>query len=229
MKPSLLAVVIVAACTPSPDDVVVSLSPEVISSLDGTVAVHAEVFAQRQPSRSQKVSVSIDYTDRNGMAHAIAPVEGTTDARGAFDTTLTGLIWDGSGTITVTEGKLTGLATFSVLDRTPPKVTIAPPTNNSVHVNMDATIQVHVSDEIGISQVTFEATGLPAGGGGGGGGGFRQRSTVVASGTTDAMVAFDLPVPDFATLGSTITMYALAADLSGNEAAATPVMVMVVP
>ena len=76
---------------------------------------------------------------------------------------------------------------------------------------------VHAKDEIGISQVFFEATA-----------GNRDRSTVIASGSIDTTVGFDYKVENVS-IGSTVTLFALAADLSGNQAAAQPVMVTVVP
>ena len=217
-----------AACTAGTNDVVVQLAPQVVSSLDGTLGVHAIVLADRTPVPKEPVEVSIQYTDRNGTAHTIAPVDGMTDKAGAFDTTLTGLSWDGTGTVTVavmdgTKPLMIGTepvaanATFAVLDRTPPKVTILPPPNNQVRINATTTIQVHATDEIGISQVQLETDGNQA----------RQRDALVATGAPDTTVGFDLQVGDTATVGSTITLYALAADMSGNEAAAVPVMVTV--
>ncbi len=204
-------------CAASTNDVLVTVAPEVISSLDGTTAVHAIVLADRDPVAKKPVAITVDYTDRNGTAHAIAEVDGTTDEKGSFDATLTGLMWDGTGTVTVavTGTKLTGDATFAVLDRTPPKATILPPA--TARIGTDVTAMVHATDEIGVSQVTFETdSGMT-----------RGRSTIIASGSTDATIAFDFTIPDTATVGSTITLYALAADLSGNEGAAQPVTVTV--
>jgi hypothetical protein len=224
MKLTLLscaALAPVLACTPPPDDVLVQLAPEVISSIDGTLGVHAVVLGERTPMPSEQVQVSVTYTDRNGAAHMIAPIDGTTDKQGAFDATISGLTWDGTGTISVSVpavAMLSGSATFAVLDRTPPKVTITPPAAVLV-AGTDATIQVHVTDEIGVSQVFFETSVLNQQGN-------RQRSSVVSSGATDATVSFDIAVPDTAA-GTTLTLYALAADLSGNEGAAQPIMVHV--
>lgn len=232
-----LALLFVTGCTAGTNDVVVNLAPEVISSIDGTLAVHAIVLADRTPAAGENVEISVDYKDRNGTPHAITAVDGVTDESGAVDATLTGLTWDGIGTVKATVltgaagsapmmigGKpLEAEATFAVLDRTPPVVSIIAPTGNQVHRAADNTIVVHVTDEIGVSQVYFETSGN-----GGNGNGTRERSTVVASGSSDAKVSFDLQVPDTAVLGSTITLYALAADLSNNEAAAAPVVVTVV-
>lgn len=231
---SLALCLFATACTAGTDDVLVTLAPDVISSIDGSLSVHAVVLADRAPAAGEHVQISVAYEDRNGTPHAIAPVDGVTDDSGAFDATLTGLSWDGTGTVKVgvtsgeagsaalmVDGKpLEATATFAVLDRTPPVVSITPPANNQVKRG-DNTIKVHVTDEIGTSQVFFESTGQN-------GNNNRERSTVVASGSTDAMVEFNVQVNDTATVGSTITLYALAADLSGNEAAAMPVTVTVV-
>jgi len=204
---------------------VVQLAPEVISSIDGTLSVHALALNDRDPiSKGKAIDLTVAYTDRNGTAHMIAPISGTTDERGAFDAKFAGLTWDGTGTVTasVLGGKATGEATFAVLDRTPPKLTIIPPANNQVRVNMTTTINVHVTDEIGVSEVFLESSAA-----GGGGNGNRQRSTIVASGSTDVMVPFDYQFND-TQVGQMVTLYALGTDLSGNQAAAPSITVMVV-
>ncbi|HEU4730716.1 MAG TPA: hypothetical protein VFT22_22630 [Kofleriaceae bacterium] len=216
----MLGVTALIGCVGDPNDISVQLSPDVISSIDGTLAVHALVLADRDPvAKGKTVDLAIQYTDRNGTVHMIAPISGPTDERGALDATFSGLTWDGTGTVTATSGKATGEATFAVLDRTPPKVAIVPPANNSVHANADQTINVHVTDEIGVSEAILE-TSLNGGG--------RQRTTIVASGSTDVTIPFQVNFND-AAVGQTVTVYALAGDLSGNEAAATPIMVMVTP
>ena len=219
-KLCLLAFVPLVACAADTDSIVIQLAPEVISSIDGTLGVHATVLAEREPVAGEALDVTVEYTDRNGTPHDIAPVSGKTNDNGAFDATLTGMTWDGIGTVKVAvPGGPEGTATFAVLDRTPPKVTITPPANNSVRVGQDVTIQVHVTDEIGVSQVWFEWNGQFA----------RERSSVVASGSTDAMLGFDFQVPDTAAPGTMLMLYALAGDLSGNQAAAQPVTVTVAP
>ena len=216
----LLGLLPLVACATNTNDVLVQLAPDVVSSLDGTVTVHSIAFGDRDPKENQALTVSVAYTDRNGTAHMIAPVSGTTDKNGAFDTVLTGLSWDGTGTVTVAAGTITGAATFAVLDRTPPKVTIVPPAGNVVHINMNTAIQVHATDEIGVSAIYFDTNRN------GGGGGNGQRE-LLASGATDTMLSFDFQVGGSATVGQMITLYALAADLSGNEAAAMPITVTV--
>jgi hypothetical protein len=212
------------ACTPDTNDVSVRLAPEVISSIDGTLSVSALVLADRQPAESETVDITVVYTDRNGTPHDVAPASGTTDAKGTFEATLTGLTWDGTGTVTATvAGGPTGTATFAVLDRTPPKVSITAPNASSIRAGNDVTVEVRITDEIGVSQVYFEWSGQFGNQFG------RERASVVASGSTDATVRFDLQIPDGAGVGTMITLYALGADLSGNQAAAQPVTVTVVP
>lgn len=224
MQLRFTALAVLVACTPDTNDVSVRLAPEIISSIDGTLSVTALVLADRQPAESETVDITVAYTDRNGTAHDIAPATGTTDAKGTFEATLVGLTWDGTGTVTATvAGGPVGTATFAVLDRTPPKVTITPPTANMVRAGNDVTVEVKISDEIGVSQVYFEWAGQFGNQFG------RERSSVVASGSTDATVKFDVAIPDFAQVGTTVTLYALGADLSGNQAAAQPVTVTVVP
>lgn len=226
MQLRLFALVPLVGCAADANDVIVTLQPDVISSQDGTLSVNATVLGDNAPKESQAVTFTIDYTDRNGTAHTIAPFDGKTDKSGSVDATFQGLTWDGTGTVTVQVGTKgpSGAATFAVLDRTPPKATIMPPT--AVRVNTDVTVQVHVTDEIGISQVWFESSAIQNGGGGNNGG-VRQRSTVVASGSTDTMLSFDVQISDTATVGQMVTFYALAEDLSGNQAAAAPVTVTV--
>jgi hypothetical protein len=206
------------ACTSDPNDVVVQLAPEVISSLDGTLSVHTIVLGDRDPLPDTTIDVTVAYTDRNGTAHDIAPATGKTDQSGAFDATLTGLTWDGSGTVTATVGSLTGTATFAVLDRTPPKLEIMPPAQ--VRQGTDVRVSVHITDEIGTSQVFFDTSTTFNGQFGN-----RDRATIT-SGATDTTVQFDMQVPD-ATAGQMVTLYALGEDLSGNQAAAMPVTVTV--
>lgn len=219
MQLRLLLCVPLVACTNAADSVVVQLAPEVISSIDGTVSVHAIVLAEREPVPEEPVEVSITYTDRNGMDHAIAPITGSTDQKGAFDATFEGLIWDGIGEVKVTVpgGGPEAAATFSVLDRTPPKVTIQAPANNQVRAGQDTNISVKATDEIGVSQVYLEWSG----------GQRRDRSGIIATGAGDVTLTFDFQAPDAP--GTTLTLYALAEDLSGNQGVAMPITVNVVP
>jgi hypothetical protein len=199
----------------------------VISSLNGRTTVAAILSADRTPLAKVAVKATIKYTDRNGLDHAIMPIDGKTDERGVFEADVTGLTWDGTGTITVAySDKVTGSADFAVLDRTPPKITILPPTtDNHVGPGLPLDISVHVTDEIGVSQVTLDDTGLNGNGNGNGNGG--TRTQLLASGTGDATVVFHYTVPQNAT--GTVQLYALASDLSGNLAAATAVTLTIDP
>ena len=228
--PSRLASILVVlapltACT-SPNDIIVDLAPNVVSSIDGSLSVRAIAVADSDPTSGETITLTVDYTDRNGAAHVVDAIKGKTDAAGVLEATFTGLSWDGAGTVTATLGsnaKVTGTATFSVLDRTPPTVTIMPPANNQVRAQQDTTIAIHVKDEIGISQVSFQTDFSNNGGGNNNN---NNRGRLVASGTTDTTINFTLTAGQQT---GTVTLYALAADLSGNQAAAAPIVVTVVP
>jgi DNA-binding beta-propeller fold protein YncE len=217
-----LAVAAVAGCA-SPDGVLVELNPAVVSSLDGATSVRAMVVADSTPLVDQPVTVTVAYTDRLGRSHDIAPIDGRTDAAGRFEAPLAGFDWDGSGTVTVSatdEAGVAGEAAFIVLDRTPPQVEILPPTTDlRVGPGLPLDVQVRVQDEIGVSQVVIEAAGSLD----------RQRSTVIASGSGDATLTFRFDVPDNAAAGPTVTLYALATDLSGNRGTASAVVLTVDP
>ncbi len=221
------------ACSdPDPDAVLIELAPEVVSSNDGTLHVRALVAGERAPLSGQAVTVAVAYTDRNGMDHAVDGSTGTTDDNGRFEAVLTGLDWEGTGTVTVQavdgagaalmngDAAVQGVATFAVLDRTPPTVKIiSPTTDNRVGPGLPIEVEVEVSDEIGVSEVFLEASGDLD----------KLRSTVVASGATSATVRFEFDIPDNARPGPTITLYALAGDLSNNQAAAEPLVLTVDP
>jgi DNA-binding beta-propeller fold protein YncE len=224
-------VVSVGCADPTANAVLIEVAPSIVSSLDGTATAQIMVVADQTPMADESVRVSVAYEDRNGVVHEVPAVTGTTNDRGAFDARLEGLTWEGTGTVTaeVMDGDAVAMAggapiaasaTFSVLDRTPPTVTILPPTSD-LHVGqgLPLIVEVHVQDEIGISEVFLEAAGELE----------RLRSTVVASGSGDSTLAFRLDIPNNALPGPTITLYALAADLSGNLSAAEPVVLTVDP
>ncbi len=231
--PASALVLLAFGCSdPSPNEVLIELAPEVVSSIDGTLHVRAMAIGDRTPLAGEQMRLTVAYTDRNGTDHAITGAEGKTDDRGAFEAAVAGLEWEGTGTVTaaVVDGAgapvmagglaVEGAATFAVLDRTPPTVEILPPTtDNHVGPGLPLEIQIHVTDEIGTSQVIFEAAGELE----------TTRSSVIASGSTDSTVTFRVRIPDGALAGPTITLYALATDLSGNQAAAAPVVLTVDP
>ncbi|MCE9577424.1 MAG: hypothetical protein K8W52_30020 [Deltaproteobacteria bacterium] len=214
----------------------IELAPQLVSSIDGTVTVHAIALAERAPAPTEPIELTVTYQDRNGADHAIAAVDGTTDDAGAFTATIGGLTWDGTGTITATllsgaagsppqmvgDQPIAASATFAVLDRTPPVVAITAP--GPLTAGQDYQIAVHVTDEIGVSEVFFEDSGWPNNNNGNGG---RQRATVIASGEADTTLMFRFTVPGQTPSGTTNTLYALASDLSGNQAAAAAITVTV--
>lgn len=217
----LALVIATTACSSTPNTVEVALAPSVISSLDGRTTITALVAEDTTPIADHDVHVTIDYVDRNGTPHAIDPIDGTTNERGVFTATLEGLAWDGTGTITVDAGDATGAATFGVLDRTPPKVTILSPTTDMrVGPGLPLDIQVHVTDEIGVGQVILDTTGDFGNG---------RRSTTLVSGTLDGTVTFRLDVPADAPAGPNQELFALATDLSGNSAVAAPLTLTIDP
>jgi len=214
-------VCVLAACAGDVDAVQVDLAPSLISSLDGSTSVAALVASGTTPLSGEAVRVTVEYIDRNGTPHDVPEVDGKTNERGVFETPLTGLAWDGIGTVTVESGGVTGTATFTVLDRTPPVVEILPPTTDMrIGPGLPLEVAVKVTDEIGISQVILDSNGTINNG---------SRETVVASGSQDTTVTFRMAVPINAGSGPTVTLYALASDLSGNIAVATPLTLTVDP
>lgn len=209
---------LLAACGADTNAISIELAPDVISSLDGTLALQVTAFADREPAEGETIDITVAYTDRNGTAHNIPGTQGVTNASGTFETVLEGFTFDGTGSVTaaITGVAVDASATFAVLDRTPPTAEILPE-STTIQRGNGLGIDVHVTDEIGVSQVFFEST--VSGG----------RSTVIASGATDDTLQFFIGVNDGVPIGTVITIHALAADLSGNQAAAAPVTVTVVP
>lgn len=223
MKPCLLSSLplVLVACAGPADTVEVALAPAVVSSLDGRTTVSAIVADGAVPLSDEAVRITVDYVDRNGTPHPVEPIEGATDERGVFRATLEGLIWDGTGIVTVTSGGLVGEAAFGVLDRTPPSVTIlSPTTDNRVGPGLPVDIQLHITDEIGVGQVVLDTSD---------GFGNNGRSSTIVSGAHDTTVTFRIDVPGGAQAGAELHFYALATDLSGNSAAATPITLTVDP
>ncbi len=213
-SPYLALGVIAISCAGDPTAVEVQLSPSVISSLDGTTSVAALIRDLDQPLADIVARATVSYTDRNGVPHEIEPVDGTSDDRGVFHADLSGLSFDGTGVVTVeATGGISGSASFSVLDRTPPQVVIDAPSAGAVGPGLPLDVRVHATDEIGISELTFSEDQLGS------------RTTIVASGQRDVMQTFRTQVPD----QPTIDLHALAIDLSGNIAVATTVTLTIDP
>jgi hypothetical protein len=218
----LVSLLALAACAGDPTAIQIELSPSVISSLDGSTTVSAIISDDSMTPLADVVArITVDYVDRNGTVHDIAPIDVRTDDRGVIHARLEGLLWDGTGTVTVeTTAQVADSATFSVLDRTPPKIEILPPTvDGLVGPGLPLDVQIHVTDEIGVSQVTLDGNDTI----------FGTRTTVVASGSLDSTLTFRTNVPADASPGPTIRLNALATDLSGNIAAAAVVTLTVDP
>lgn len=215
------------------DAVLVELAPNVVSSAEGSLHVRARVFDASAPLVGWTVRIQISYVDRNGGVRTFAGPTGETDRTGALEHIFEGLYWEGSGTVTAevldelgqpyigrNDVAVRGEATFSVLDRSPPVITIqGVGADNKVGPGLPIDVPVTVSDEIGVSQVFFEAFGEAN----------TFDSTLIASGSTGATVTFSFDVPGGALSGPTITLYAMAEDLSGNRSAAVPVVLTVDP
>ena len=221
MRRSSLALLgLSVGCVGDPSNVIVELSPSVISSLDGTTTVSAIVTDGKTPLEDVGVHLSVTYEDRNGVPHAVDPVDGSTDARGVFHATLVGLTFDGAGTVIVETSGVDGAASFAVLDRTPPKVEILPPTtDNRVGPGLPLDIQVRITDEIGVSKVTLDGTGAIQ----------NARTTIVTSGAAETTLTFRTSIEAGAAPGPTIELHALARDLSGNVGVAPPLTLTVDP
>ncbi len=216
MRTAIAIGLCLSACTADPTAVQVELAPSLISSIDGTTAVSALVSADTTPLADTVVRMSVTYQDRNGTAHALNDVDGRTDDRGVFHATLEGLLFDGIGTVVIDTGSITGDATFVVLDRTPPKVEILPPTTDGkVGPGLPIDVQVRVTDEIGVANVTLDGISLQA------------RSTVISTGAAETTLTFRTSVSANAQNNSTIELHALATDLSGNIGVAAAVTLTV--
>jgi hypothetical protein len=222
----LIAVTPLVGCA-STNEIVVELSPDVISSLDGTVHVRATAFSGQDVHGGDSITFTVAYTDRNGVDHPVDSIKATAKDSGVAEATFTGLTWDGTGTVTAEvkkDGKtIDGTATFAVLDRSPPVVTIMPPA--MIRINMQVAIPVHITDEIGISSASCDTSGNGGGGNNGCRGGGR---TTFSAGQHDVTLMFDYQAND-TQVGQMITFYAIASDLSGNLGVATPVVATIIP
>jgi len=208
-----------SACAGDPTGVDVVLSPSVISSLDGTTTVSALLHDDVQPIADVSARATIEYVDRNGTPHELDAIDGRSDERGVFAAQFSGLTFDGTGTITVeASGGAIGTATFTVIDRTPPVVEILPPTADlKVGPGLPLEVDVHITDEIGVAEVTFATDALGG------------RTTVVASGALDTTIRFRTQISANAAPGPNVDLHALAGDLSGNLATADTVTLTVDP
>jgi hypothetical protein len=232
----LAAALFAIGCNPSPNRIELALAPDLISSEIGTIGAAATVFVDKSTTPGWNVEFDVAYNDRNGMKRPIAAISSSSNSAGEAKASFTGLLFEGSGTVTAkvlnSQGSpvvddqsnpVQASATFGVLDQTPPKVTITSPANGAhLAANTPFTITVHATDEIGISQI-FTQTIAANGNGNGGNGGNGSR---IASGAVDVTVNVNADTGNSPT--NTITINAMAADLSGNLGVA-PAITITVP
>lgn len=217
---------------PPPDRVNVALAPEVISSESGVLAVEATVLDGNNQLKDWTVKLHADYTDRNGMAHMLDDVAGKSDGTGRVLGSFAGLKWEGAGMLTASvvdpagnpaldpaKNPITAQATFSVLDESPPVLTITSPASGaSMPRGNGLTVTVTGADEIGVSQLYVQVatangnTNLD-----------RTRSTI-ATGSTSVTGQFGFDTGNV-TAGTMVTIYAMGADMSNNLGVAAPVTI----
>ena len=193
---------LVAACAGDPSIIYIELSPSVISSLDGTTTVTALISDVEPLLGPERISTA--YRDRNGTPHEVAPVEGTTDARGVIERP-SRASWDGVGTVTVEASAAESVATFSVLDRTPPRIEILPPTTDG-RPDPAAARRAGASDRRDRRQRGHARYQRPDPG--------ERALHRACSGAPDTTLTFRMSIPTNAQPGPTIELQALASDLA---------------
>ena len=234
---SIMAVGLVGCSAPTPDRVQLTLAPDVISSESGTLAASAKVLDGDRGLDGWTVKLHVDYADRNDAAHAVDDASNVSDTTGLVAGSFQGLKWEGAGTVTAAvfdkqgnaaldakKNPITTQATFSVLDETPPAVMITSPASGATvsRANGSMNVGIAATDEIGVSQVYVQVatangnTNLD-----------RTRSTI-ATGSTTAQGSFGFDVGNV-NAGTTVTIYAMAADMTGNLGVAAPITITVGP
>jgi hypothetical protein len=209
------------------------LAPDVVSSESGTLAFDAVVLSGNTELKGWTVKLHADYADRNDMMHAVDDATDKSDDTGRVKGAFSGLKWEGAGTVTASvldasgnpvldtkKAAVTSQATFSVLDESPPAVTITSPTAGAVITrggNLE--IQVTATDEIGVSQIYVQAAT------GNGNTNLDRTRTTIATGSTMVNGSFGFDTGNIQTATS-VTIYAMAADMSNNLGVATPVTIM---
>jgi hypothetical protein len=216
---------------PSPDRVSLALAPDVISSDSGVLSAQARVWNGDTELKGWNVKLHVDYTDRNDVAHAVDDMAATSDGIGAVQNSFAGLKWEGAGTVTASVFDEKGMpaldaqkapimtaATFAVIDQSPPAVSIVSPANGAkITQGTKLVVQASASDEIGVSQLYVQAvttngsTNID-----------RTRSTILASGTTSGTASFEFDTGND-NAWTAVTIYAMAADMSGNLAVASSI------
>lgn len=170
-------------------------------------------LAQGQPLR-----LTLKCVDRYGTQQPDQLVSGETGPSGVFQADFQGLPLQGKGLVTAevlgVDPAITTSASFLLFDVKAPTVAIQA---TPVGPGLPTEVRVSFSDEIGISSVTLQATGALDG----------TFSRVLAAGTKQGSLTFSFDIPLTVSNGDTLTLYALATDLSGNMTTAVPVTVPV--
>lgn len=223
---------VIGCGAPAPDRVNVTLAPDVVSSQSGALTAEAVVLDGNTQLAGWTVKLHVDYADRNDAMHAIDDAAGASDDTGRVVGAFSGLEWEGAGTVTASlfdakgnpaldaaKQPITAQASFSVLDETPPAVTItSPAAGGTASVNQPLAVKINATDEIGVSQIYVQVatangnTNLD-----------RTRSTIATgSASVDGQFEFDTGNLQ---AGTSVTVYAMAADMSNNLGVAMPVTV----
>ncbi len=239
MRVFLVASLLFVGCGGAPDRVEISVTPDVVSSQSGTLTAKATVFGGAAGVSAIPVLLHVDYIDRNGTAHPVQDMTAKTNEVGEVEVDFTGLTFEGVGTITASalddkgqplvdsaKQPITTKGTFSVLDLSPPVVTITNPAANSTVSNQQQfTVTVAAADEIGVSETFFQAVS-------GQNGNLklnRTGSRINGSGSTSVTIQYQVDTQQNLNVGDTITLTAMATDLSGNIGVAPAVNVTVGP
>ena len=224
---------VIGCGAPPPDRVTVALAPDVISSESGALAAQAKVLNGDTELKGWTVKLHTDYIDRNNMMHAVDDASNKSDDTGLVAGAFSGLKWEGAGTVTAsvldasgnpaldskTKMPITAEATFSVVDESPPVVMITSPANGAVvklGTNLD--IQISATDEIGVSQIYVQAATSN------GNTQLDRTRTTIATGSTTVSGSFGFDTGNLQTAQS-VTIYAMAADMSNNLGVAMPVTI----
>ena len=223
---------VIGCGAPAPDRVSLALSPDVISSQSGTLAADAVVLAGNTELKGWAVKLHVDYADRNAVMHAIDDASNTSDGTGLVQGSFTGLKWEGAGTLTASvldpagnpaldakKNPITAQATFAVLDESPPTLKITSPTMGATLPRTGGLeVTVEADDEIGVSQIYVQVATAN------GNTNLDRTRTTIATGSSTVTGTFGFDTGNLQTTTS-VTIYAMAADMSNNLGVATPVTV----
>ncbi|MGZ3426731.1 MAG: hypothetical protein ACXVCV_08795 [Polyangia bacterium] len=211
-----------------------TLAPDVIGSGSGALAAVATVLNGNTELKGWTVKLHVDYADRNAAMHAIDDATDKSDGTGRVESAFTGLKWEGAGTLTASvldaagnpalddkKQAVTAQATFSVLDESPPTLTITSPASGaSIPRGNGLNVTVTSNDEIGVSQIYVQVATAN------GNTNLDRTRTTIATGATSVTGQFGFDTGTLQTATS-VTIYAMSADMSNNLGVATPITVNV--